>query len=100
MTNTNEREWVSLGSGCADARDLKFEGVPESIVICPFCHGNGKRRQRYIEGRMTGRCDFCDVSGFVYRDTSRGVPESVLNQIAVASGLRYRRYEMYGIDWY
>lgn len=94
-----KREYVYIAADCVDARDIPFAGIPEEIVVCPLCEGNGKRVQRYIEGRMSGPCDFCDVSGFVYRSTSRGVPISVTNQIAVASGVSFRCYHD-GIDWH
>lgn len=93
------RESVYITQGCADARDLAFKCVPDPVAVCPLCHGNGKRRQWYLEGMMTGPCDFCAVSGFIYRNTSKGVPISVTNQIAVASGYSFRRFEMCGIDW-
>ena len=91
--------YVYIVSGCLDARDLEFKGVPDAVMVCPFCLGNGKRKQWYLEGRSTRPCDFCDVSGFVYKATCRGVPISVTNQIAVASGLRFRRFQTHGIDW-
>lgn len=95
----SKREYVNITHGCTDARDLTFKYVPDHVAVCPVCHGNGKYRQWYIEGTMTGPCDFCSVSGFVYRNTSNGVPISVTNQIAVANGYSFRRFQMYGIDW-
>lgn len=94
-----KREYVYIAQDCIDARDIQFRGIPESIATCPLCHGNGKSVQHYIEGRMTGPCDFCDANGFIYRGTSRAAPLSVTNQIAVASGVTFRRYETQGIDW-
>jgi hypothetical protein len=94
-----EREYVYITQGCLDARDIKFEGVPVMIEICPLCHANGKRVQYYMEGKMTGPCDFCNAAGFVYKDTARGVPLSVTNQIAVASGVKLQSFFAHGIDW-
>lgn len=95
----SEREYVYITQGCNDARDLEFKGIPPGIEVCPSCHGNGKRLQRYLEGRMSGPCDFCDANAFVYTNTARPVPDSVTNQIAVASGLSVRRFHAHGIDW-
>ncbi len=94
-----DREYVYICQGFTDARDLAFKGIPVGVEICPSCRGNGKRVQRYLEGAMTGRCDFCDANGFVYTDTARPVLPSVTNQIAVASGVDFRRSDIYGIDW-
>lgn len=99
MNKKPEREYAGITQGCLDARDLKFKGIPVGVVVCLTCHGNGKYRQYYIEGRMVGRCDSCDANGFVYQHTARAVPFSVTNQIAVASGLNVRRFDIYGLDW-
>lgn len=96
------RDYVYIADDCLDARDIEFKGIPPGVELCPICHGNGKYVQRYLEGRMTGPCTgyaCCDASGFVYTDTARAVPISVTNQIAVASGLTYRRFESHGLDW-
>jgi hypothetical protein len=93
-----DRPYVYLHQGCADARDLEFK-TPDGIVRCFACEGNGKYVQRYIEGSMTGSCDWCKAFGFRYEDADRPVSESVLNQIAVASNLEYQRCDIYGIDW-
>lgn len=93
------RDYVYIAQGCADARDIEFKSIPVGIQVCPSCEGNGKRVQRYLEGRMTGPCDFCSATAFVYMDTARPVPTSVTNQIAVANGLEFRRFEAHGIDW-
>lgn len=95
----SEREWIYITPGCVDARDLVFSGIPETVSFCLICHGNGKYKQWYIEGQSTGPCGLCESTGFIYKASERAVPLSVLNQIAVASGLEYRRYELYGIDW-
>lgn len=98
--SVKERDYVYIARGCADARDLGFTGIPDGIVVCPSCHGNGKRLQWYCDApRMTGPCDFCKTTGFVYSETARPVPISVTNQIAVASGLGFRRFDSHGIDW-
>lgn len=94
-----ERDYVSITTGCLDARDIQFKCLPEGVEPCYFCHGNGKYRQTYMEGRFTGSCDFCGTSGFVYKATQRGVPISVTNQIAVANNLDVKLYPMYGLDW-
>jgi hypothetical protein len=97
-----ERPYVYITDGCLDARDIEFKGIPVGVKICPTCHGNGKYVQLYREGRLTGTCTgygCCDVSGFVYTNTGRGVPISVTNQIAVASGLSFRCFDVYGLDW-
>ena len=99
MADTKEREHVFIVDGCLDARDIEFKGIPERVELCPICLGNGRRRQRYIEGVMSGPCDFCDATGFVYKETARGVPMSVTNQIAVASGVRVKRFYSHGLDW-
>jgi hypothetical protein len=102
MSKKLERAYVYIAKGCLDARDLEFKGIPPGVQICPMCHGNGKYVQRYMEGRLTGSCTgyaCCDVTGFVYIDTARAVPISVTNQIAVASGLVYQRFDIYGLDW-
>lgn len=94
-----EREYVSITQGCLDARDIKFKGIPEGIEICPLCKGNGKWYQHYMEGKFTGACTLCDAKGFVYTATAKPVPVSVTNQIAVASGMTYKRFDIYGLDW-
>ena len=93
------RDYVCIANECIDARDVVFTGIPAGIETCPMCHGNGKRVQRYLEGRMMGPCDFCDATAFVYTHTAKPVPISVTNQIAVASGLSFRRFDAHGIDW-
>lgn len=95
-----EREYVYIAEGCVDARDIDFK-MPDGIERCSICHGNGKYVQRYIEGRLSGPCDWCQGSGFKYKDGDwrRGVPGSVVNQIAVASGVTYRHFQAHGIDW-
>ena len=96
---SSTREYIHITTGCLDARDIAFRGVPDGVIACLSCHGNGKRVQRYIEGRFTGPCDLCQATGFVYRDTARPVPLSVTNQIAVASGVSFRQFHAFGIDW-
>lgn len=96
---SQRNDWISITPGCLDARDIEFICLPAGVEVCPSCLGNGKYKQHYIEGRMTGRCDFCDANGFVYTSTAKPVPESVTNQIAVANNLNYRRYDIYGLDW-
>lgn len=89
------------GSDEVDARSISLI-LPDGVEDCYFCWGNGKYVQRYMEGRFTGVCDFCKGSGFTYKGTSRGVPLSVTNQIAVASGYRIRNFKgahMYGLQW-
>lgn len=104
MSENKEREYVYITDGCLDARDIKFKCL-DGIEVCPLCHGNGKRVQTYNNGcgmgfsRSTGPCDFCNVTGFVYKDTARGVTLSVTNQIAVASGVISTRYDAFGLDW-
>jgi hypothetical protein len=89
--------WVN--SGCIDARNIIFK-LPEGIMRCYACGGNGKYRQRYCDaGTMQGSCDSCDAMGFMYSATSRGVPKSVVNQIAVANDLKCRAYDRCGLDW-
>ena len=97
----DKREYVYISQGCIDARDINFK-MPETVDRCFACHGNGRRVQRYIEGTMSGECDWCDGAGFRYRGDpkcSRGVPDSVINQIAVASGVTFRRFQAHGLDW-
>ena len=94
-----ERPYVHITQGCLDARDIEFSGIPSAVEICPSCKGNGKRVQHYIEGLMTGRCDFCDANGFIYSGTAKAAPFSVTNQIAVASKVECKRFDIYGLDW-
>jgi hypothetical protein len=94
-----ERRYVYIATGCLDARDIEFKGIPPGIARCYMCQGNGKYVQTYLEGRLTGPCDCCDVAGFVYTNTGRAVPISVTNQIAVASGLSFQWSNIYGLDW-
>lgn len=94
-----DRPYVYVREGHIDARDIKFKCIPACVSICPMCEGNGKYVQRYIEGSMTGSCDMCKTSGFVYDHTAKGVPISVTNQIAVANRLEFDHSTMYGIDW-
>lgn len=98
MTAARECD-VTLMTGCVDARDIDLGDLPSGVIRCLACHGNGKRRQNYIEGKFTGRCDLCDATGFVYQHTARAVPPSVVNQIAVAAGVTVRPSSMYGNDW-
>lgn len=95
---SKDRSYVYITRGCADARDLEFK-TPHGIIRCWACEGNGKRVQHYIEGKTTGPCEWCKTFGFRHDSTSEPISESVLNQIAVASGLEYHRYDIYGIDW-
>lgn len=94
-----KRDEIYICQGCFDARDAAFKGVPDGVVVCPACGGNGRRRQWYLEGTMAGPCEMCAVTGFVYADTARPVSVSVLNQIAVASGFSFDRFEAEGIRW-
>lgn len=99
LTDWAAENEIYLGSGCLDARDIEFD-LPETVQRCFACGGNGKYVQRYCDaGRMTGRCDSCGGMGFQYRMTCRGVPKSVVNQIAVANDLEVIGHEMYGMDW-
>lgn len=96
----SNRDYVYICEGCVDARDIRFKHLPPNIVVCALCEGNGKYVQRYIEGSMTGSCGYCKTAGFVYKNTSKPVPLSVTNQIAVANGLEFCNSTMYGLDWH
>ena len=61
--------------------------MPDTVELCGLCEGRGEYRQYYLEGRFHGTCDMCKGMQFVYI-SGDPVPASVVNQIAVANGLR------------
>lgn len=87
---------IYIASGCINAREVVMV-MPAEVERCRMCYGNGK--YRHYEDRLTWGCNGCEASGFVYRDTGRGVPFSVTNQIAVASGMEVKHLSPYGLDW-
>ncbi len=95
----SDRPYLYITDGCLDARDIRFKHLPPGVILCGLCEGNGKYKQRYIEGSMTGACEHCKTAGFVYEHNSRPVPISVTNQIAVANGLVFESCGIYGLDW-
>lgn len=95
-----ERIDVYIEKPNLDAQDILFDKLPDGIATCWSCRGNGKRKQRYCDApAMTGRCDWCQASGFRYEETGKAVPASVVNQIAIAHDLHVQHYDMYGNNW-
>lgn len=88
---------VYIPDAFIDIRDIKLK-LPESVIRCYACGGNGKYVQRYCDApRLTGPCDSCKSSGFMYSETAKPVPFSVTNQIAGANRLEVR--QAWGLDW-
>jgi len=96
---TGERPYCSITTGCVDLRGVELS-LPEGIVRCYACQGNGKYRQHYCDaGFLTGECGRCKMAGFMYEHNAEPVPISVTNQIAVANNLEFRGYQAFGLDW-
>lgn len=95
----SERRECWIDSGCVDVRDVELS-LPQGIIRCYACGGNGKYKQRYCDaGFLTGPCDSCRASGFMYEATCEGVPASVTNQIAVSNALECRPIFAHGLEW-
>lgn len=74
--------------------------LPELVIPCPICNTKGEHEQTYNIGcgrglyKSLGPCDFCHIEGYfmespgyVYKDTMKGIPKSVLNQIKIANNI-------------
>jgi hypothetical protein len=106
MKDSRGRPYVHIDRGDLDFRDVEGPKLPDGVVVCFSCLGNGKKVQRYCDApTMTGVCEsyLCAGSGFLYEETCRGVPTSVTNQIAGMNGLEqampWRAVSMYGLRW-
>jgi len=105
-TKEKERPYVYIDDGDLDFRDIKNPKLPEGVIVCFACLGNGKKRHNYCDApAMTGVCDSycCGGSGFMFAETCRAVPLSVTNQIAEMNGLDqvmpWRGVSSYGLRW-
>jgi hypothetical protein len=63
----------------------KWLQIPEYIMVCDACGGNGKEKEGY---KACWKCKrengmIYQGVGYVYRETGEPVPDSVLNQINV-----------------
>ena len=106
MKDSKGRPYVYLDVGDLDFRDIERPKLPEGVIVCFSCQGNGKKVQLYCDApAMTGPCDsyLCGGTGFMYEDTCRGVPASVTNQIAIMNGvdqvMPWQAVSMMGLRW-
>lgn len=68
------------------ALGLRCLGPGFLATVCGICHGHGEYVQRYLEGRMTGGCDYCEATGLTQGSGVKcGAPDSVREQVLEAA---------------
>ena len=61
--------------------------LPELAKICPLCKGHGYYKQSYCDApSMHGDCDMCKGMQFVYAETGKPAPLSLVSQICTMNG--------------
>jgi hypothetical protein len=70
MKDSKRRPYIHIDRGDLDFRDVEGPKLPDGVVVCFSCLGNGKKVQRYCDApTMTGVCEsyLCAGSGFCTR---------------------------------